>query len=214
MLRNFVARLKTLGSRVCIIAPTGKAALEVGGMTLYTYTGWTRELLKKTMKKLEQNAHKRRNWERIRDTDVLIIDKVSMVENHVFERLNRVMKSARGKEEPFGGVQIIVTGDFCQLPPVKPFRFCMECGTELLRHSGGKFYECEPYGEFDDSEQWAFCSDAWKECDFVHFSLKKVHRQKEPIFKGLLEKYRLGGSLDQSEKDLLLNHKCGTTAAV
>ena len=214
VLRNFVAQLKARGSRVCIIAPTGKAALEVGGMTLYTYAGWTPDMLKKTMKKLEQNAHKRRNWERIQKTDVLIIDEVSMVENHIFERLNRVMKSARGEKKPFGGVQIIVTGDFCQLPPVRPFRFCMECGTELLRHSGGKLYECEEHGEFDDSEKWAFCSDAWKECDFVHFCLKKVHRQTEPILKGFLEKYRLGRSLDQGEKTLLLNHRCETLGAV
>ena len=214
VLRNFVARLKARGSNVRIIAPTGKAALEVGGVTLYSYAGWTPDILKKSMKRLEQNAHKRRNWERIRDTDVLIIDEVSMVENQILERLNRVMKSARGKKKPFGGVQIIVTGDFCQLPPVKPFRFCMECGTELLRHSGGKLYECEEHGEFDDGEKWAFCSDAWKECDFVHFRLKRVHRQKEPVFKTLLEKCRLGKPLDQGEKNLLLNHKCKTTGAV
>ena len=138
-----------------------------------------------------------------------------MVENQILERLNRVMKSARGdnnEKKPFGGVQIIVTGDFCQLPPVRPFRFCMECGTELIRHSGGKLYECEEHGEFDDSEKWAFCSEAWKECDFVHFRLKKVHRQKERVFKTLLEKCRLGRPLDQGEK--LLNHKCETTGAV
>ena len=214
VLRDFVARLKARGSTVCIIAPTGKAALEVGGVTLYSYAGWTPDILKKPIKKLEQNAHKRRNWERIKNTHVLIIDEVSMVENHIFERLNRVMKSARGEKKPFGGVQIIVTGDFCQLPPVRPFRFCMECGTELLRHSGGKLYECEEHGEFHDSEKWAFCSDAWEECDFVHFRLKKVHRQKEPVFKTLLEKCRLGRSLNQAEKNLLLNHKCETTGAV
>ena len=214
VLRNFVARLKARGSTVRIIAPTGKAALEVGGVTLYSYAGWTPDILKKPMKKLEQNAHKRRNWERIKDTDVLIIDEVSMVENQILERLNRVMKSARGEKKPFGGVQIVVTGDFCQLPPVRPFRCCMECGTELLRHSGGKLYECEEHGEFDDSEKWAFCSDAWKECDFVHFRLKRVHRQKEPVFRTLLEKCRLGRPLDQGEKNLLLNHKCETTGAV
>ena len=214
VLRDFVARLKARGSTVYIIAPTGKAALEVRGVTLYSYAGWTPDILKKPMKRLEQNAHKRRNWRRMNNTDVLIIDEVSMVENQIFERLNRVMKSARDKNKPFGGVQIIATGDFCQLPPVRPFRFCMECGTELLRHSGGKLYECEEHGEFDDSEKWAFCSDAWKECDFVHFRLKKVHRQKELVFKTLLEKCRLGRPLNQGEKNLLLNHKCETAGAV
>ncbi len=215
VLKYSVARLKGRGSNVCIIAPTGKAALEVGGVTLYSYAGWTPDILKKPMDKLEQNAHKTRNWKRIKHTDVLIIDEVSMVENHILERLNRVMKSARAEtKKPFGGVQIVVTGDFCQLPPVRPFRFCMECGTELRRHSGGKLYECEKHGEFDDSEKWAFCSDAWKECDFVHFRLKKAHRQKEPSFTTLLEKCRLGRPLHQDEKYLLLNHECETTGAV
>ena len=214
VLRFFVARLNDRGSRVRIIAPTGKAALEVGGATLYNYAGWTPDILGRPMKELEQNTHKRRTWKRINDTDVLIIDEISMVENHIFERLNRVMKSARGDKRPFGGVQIIVTGDFCQLPPVMPFRFCMECGTKLLRHSGGRLYECEVHGEIDGSEQWAFCSDAWKDCDFVHFRLKSVHRQKEPVFKTLLEKCRLGRSLDQEDKRLLLEHECETTGAV
>ena len=217
VLRYFVARLKERGSTVYIIAPTGRAALEVGGETLYSYAGWTPDTLEKPMKELEHNAHKRRNWKRVNKTDVLIIDEISMVENQILERLNRVMKSARGKKnekKPFGGVQIIVTGDFCQLPPVRPFQFCMECGTELIRHSEGKLYECEEHGEFDDSAKWAFCSEAWKECDFVHFRLKKVHRQKEPIFKTILDKCRLGRPLDQGEKNLLLKHKCETTGAV
>ena len=214
VLRSFVARLKERGSRVCIIAPTGKAALEVGGVTLYSYAGWTPDILKKPIKDLERNAHKTRNWRRIKNTDVLIIDEVSMVENHILERLNRVMKSARGEKKPFGGVQIIVTGDFCQLPPVRPFRSCIECGAELLCSAGGKLYECEKHGEFDDSEKWAFCSDAWKDCDFVHFQLKSVHRQRELVFKTLLEKCRLGRPLNQRERSLLLKHECETTGAV
>ena len=44
VLRSFVARLKERGSRVCIIAPTSKAALEVGGVTLYSYAGWTPDI--------------------------------------------------------------------------------------------------------------------------------------------------------------------------
>ena len=61
VLRDFVARLKARGSTVYIIAPTGKAALEVRGVTLYSYAGWTPDILKRPMKELEQNAHKRRN---------------------------------------------------------------------------------------------------------------------------------------------------------
>lgn len=132
VLKAIVRELRARNQTVDIIAYTGRAALEAGGVTLHSYAGWTPASMAKPMRRLKREAHGKKNWWRFNLTHVLIIDEVSMVENHLFERLNRVMKDARGNERPFGGVQIIVTGDFCQLPPVKPFQYCMECGAELL----------------------------------------------------------------------------------
>ncbi|KAI1140326.1 hypothetical protein F5Y05DRAFT_314108 [Hypoxylon sp. FL0543] len=56
-----------------------------------------------------------------------------MVENFHFERLNAIMKDARNSDEAFGGVQLVVTGDFYQLPPVKPFKNCITCGRTVTR---------------------------------------------------------------------------------
>ncbi|KAK3897026.1 hypothetical protein C8A05DRAFT_39425 [Staphylotrichum tortipilum] len=56
----------------------------------------------------------------------------NMVENMHFERPNAIMKSACDDDRTFGGVQVIVTGDFCQLPPVKPFQHCIDCGSDLV----------------------------------------------------------------------------------
>lgn len=53
---------------------------------------------------------------RLDETDVLVIDEISMVENHFFERLNAFMKEARGRDLAFGGVQLIVTGDVSNNP--------------------------------------------------------------------------------------------------
>jgi len=69
-----------------------------------------------------------------------------MIENHHFERLNVIMQEARKSGAAFGGVQLVVTGDFCQLPPVKPFAFCIECGRELIKQMGGTIHKCPQHG--------------------------------------------------------------------
>jgi ATP-dependent DNA helicase PIF1 len=127
VLKAFVKELKEMGKNVVIVAPTGKAALEINGSTYFTFAGWTPDHFKKPIEKLRAGAHQKFVNKRMNAVDVLIIDEISMMENHAFERLNEVMKEARRSDEAFGGVQLVVTGDFCQLPPVKvqhhlPFR--------------------------------------------------------------------------------------------
>jgi ATP-dependent DNA helicase PIF1 len=119
VLKAFVKELKEMGKNVVIVAPTGKAALEINGSTYFTFAGWTPDHFKKPIEKLRALAHQKFVNKRMNAVDVLIIDEISMMENHAFERLNEVMKEARHSDEAFGGVQLVVTGDFCQLPPVK-----------------------------------------------------------------------------------------------
>lgn len=116
VLKCFVKCLKDLGKCVNIVAPTGRAALNVNGSTLYSYAGWTPDKMEKNVDKLFEECKKKRVWRRLNNTDVLVIDEISMVENFFLERLNRIMKKARGKPDAaFGGVQVIVAGDFLQL---------------------------------------------------------------------------------------------------
>ena len=117
VLNHFVTLLRREKTHVDILAPTGRAALAVNGRTLHNYAGWVPSSLGHPLRTLESNAHRTKVQKRLAATDVLIIDEISMVANHVFERLDRIMQSARYNKKPFGGVQIIVTGDFCQLPP-------------------------------------------------------------------------------------------------
>ena len=214
VLRSFVRRLRDLGKQVDIVAPTGKAALNVHGSTFWSYAGWTPDTMKKPMTEVIAACHKKQTWKRLNKTDALVIDEISMMENFYLERLNRIMKEARIQgRKPFGGVQIIVCGDFCQLPPVQPMKFCIECGEEL-RLISGDAKRCSRHGVFSLNDQWAFKSAAWRECNFDHVNLKTIHRQKDATFISILEKIRLGKSPTSKERQLLENHPSKTDGAV
>jgi ATP-dependent DNA helicase PIF1 len=155
---------------------------------------------------------------RLRGTEVLIIDEISMVENHHLERINICMKEVRcwnsdlggpANDAPaFGGVQVVVTGDFCQLPPVKPFQFCPNCGLETIVDTKGGFsYNCpENHGPFMGKDKWAFQSAAWKEAGFTCVNLEEIHRQHDAYFIELLQKCRLGIPFTADEIATLMDH--------
>jgi ATP-dependent DNA helicase PIF1 len=114
ILKAFVKQLQLRGKNVKIVAPTNLAALNVGGITTWSFAGWTPDSMKKSLDKLMHSAHGKEVWERFDKTDVLVIDEISMVENLLFERLNYIMKASIGERKgggAFGGVQVIVTGD-------------------------------------------------------------------------------------------------------
>lgn len=222
VLKAFVKRLRNDGKRVHIVAPTGRAALDINGSTTWTYAGWTPDHMKRPLSILKNNAHGKFVWKRLNSTDVLVIDEISMVENHHFERLNHILKAAHHSpknpfgdpaKKPFGGIQIVVTGDFCQLPPVRPFQNCLKCGN-MLRSDNEETYTCPEHGTFLDSDKWAFKSKAWAECDFVHVNLTSIHRQSDLEFIRILERCRLGKPLSPVDQHLLLHHDCDTTNAV
>lgn len=221
VLKAFVRRLRDSGKKVRIIAPTGRAALNVGGSTTWTFAGWTPSSHKLPIERIKQGAHGKNVYRRLQKTDVLVIDEISMVENLHLERLNILMKTARFDpnlpvQPAFGGCQIVVTGDFCQLPPVKPFQHCLECGREMstkVNDIGKLAHACRQQGEYTDEDKWAFRSNAWRECNFVHFHLKTIHRQNDQKFIRMLQKCRLGHQMSESEISLLMNHKCRVSQA-
>jgi len=224
-------RLEGMGKVVQVMAPTGSVALAINGTTTWTFAGWNPDSYKRRLSYLEGATRHKTSpiRRRFRQTDVIIIDEISMVENLHFERLNAVMKSGRyatndhqlkgidAREKAFGGVQVIVTGDFCQLPPVKPFQTCMYCGREFsLDPSGGEMtYYCHGCNiSYKDSDKWAFRSEAWKECGFVHILLKTIHRQRDSQFISMLQKCRMGVPFTSHELHVLQNHASITTNAV
>jgi nucleoside-triphosphatase THEP1 len=103
--------------RVAVTAPTGIAAINIGGMTIHSFagiglgTGSKQDLINKVLK----NVQAVKRWQ---STQVLIIDEVSMIDINMFQLLDTLGKTIRKNTLPFGGIRVIVCGDFCQLPPV------------------------------------------------------------------------------------------------
>lgn len=114
IVKTFVPELIRRGKRVAIIAPTNQAAYNIGARTVFNYACWMLDSFRKGITTLAAQARGTRAWSTFDSTDVLIIDEASMKENLVLERLNHIMKEARGEKYgggPFGGVQLAVTGD-------------------------------------------------------------------------------------------------------
>lgn len=209
VLRAIRDRFEAKGEFVHVLAPTGKVALANRGRTTWSFAGWTPNSHKMSLSELTNPSSKRKIllFNRLAKAKTIIIDEISMVENVHFGRLNELMKAANDSPLPFGGVQIIVTGDFCQLPPVKPFRNCFSCGSHLKYSYRSGAYSCLnqscDIGFYDEDDKWAFKSKAWQECNFRYVYLATVHRQKDPAFLDLLRKCRLGMPLSDADLELL-----------
>jgi ATP-dependent DNA helicase PIF1 len=109
-----------LGNKIAFTAPTGVAACNISGMTINSWAGvgLGTDSIELTIKKVMGNQEVRNRW---RKTEILVIDEISMLSSHLFELLSVVGKRARADERPFGGLQLVLCGDFFQLPPVGMF---------------------------------------------------------------------------------------------
>ncbi|KAK5859744.1 hypothetical protein PBY51_021275 [Eleginops maclovinus] len=144
-------------------ASTGVAACHIGGTTLHNFAGigsGSAPLVQCI--ELAQRPGVLQHWTTCRH---LIIDEVSMVEAQFFDKLESVARSVRRSTAPFGGIQLIICGDFLQLPPV----------------SKGK-------------EKASFCFQArsWRKVIQVNMELMEVRRQTDQSFISLLQKVRVG----------------------
>jgi ATP-dependent exoDNAse (exonuclease V) alpha subunit len=158
---------------VDVTAPTGVAALNVGGMTLHRFCGMRLGPKPKQndvefYRELKEERHPaiQAGFRRVRNCEVLVIDEVSMLPGRVLNFVDFLFRTERYCDEPFGGCQVIATGDFLQLPPVRTS-------------------DKEPH-------DWAFASRAWQEAEFRTIALEKVRRQDEPDFVRALGNFRRG----------------------
>lgn len=110
---------------VALTSTTGISAQIIGGATLFSYLGI--QLGTKSfdvlLKQLKTNIFILNRWKRI---DVLIIDEVSMMSMELFEKLEKLARAIRKNEKPFGGIQLILSGDWLQLPSVTHSNFLFE----------------------------------------------------------------------------------------
>lgn len=115
VLNRFIRLAKSEGKHVSVTATTGLAATHLGGNTIHSWAGIGihNELPKDFADRMAKGRR-----EIIEKTDVLIIDEVSMLHDFRLDMVDQVCRQVRGKDEPFGGLQIIMSGDFFQLPPI------------------------------------------------------------------------------------------------
>ena len=136
-----------------ITSTTGTSAILIGGSTLYSYLGigigtGDVEFLYMMIK---NRPYILKRWIEL---DTLIIDEISMLPPDLFDKLEHLARTIRRNDKPFGGIQLILTGDFLQLPVVGSDKFCFESAswekcvdkviylTENFRQGEPEFQEC------------------------------------------------------------------------
>jgi ATP-dependent exoDNAse (exonuclease V) alpha subunit len=156
--------------QVVICAPTGVAALNVGGQTIHSLFRLPIGLIADT--DIQLNAEVRKLLNTI---DTVVIDEVSMVNADVVDAVDRVLRKARGRQfDAFGGVQIVMFGDPYQLPPVPG-------------DADERAYYRDNY-----RSMWFFDAKVWLESDLHIIELATIHRQKDPEFAAMLTAVRHG----------------------
>jgi len=111
--------------QVCALTGCAAVLLNCKAKTVHSWAGigLGNGSIEDNVKKVIDNKYKCKNWVK---TDILVIDEVSMMSMKLFEMLDLIGKGVRQNDKPFGGIQIIFSGDFYQLPPVGDEKFCFE----------------------------------------------------------------------------------------
>ena len=157
--------------QIVICAPTGVAALNVGGQTIHSLFRLPIGVI--ADHELEQNDQLRKLLNTI---ETLVIDEVSMVNADLLDAIDRSLRQARQrKKEPFGGVQVVLFGDPYQLAPVPG--------------------DPDERAYFEDRYRsiWFFDALVWQETDLTIYELTSIHRQHEDEFKYMLNAVRHNG---------------------
>ena len=162
VINQYIAWLEAAGLKVAVTASTGIAATHIGGMTIHSWSGLgIRDQL--TPYDLDQIGSNEKVVKRAKAAHVLVIDEISMLDGKVLDMVDQVLRTVRQSTEAFGGVQIIVVGDFFQLPPVT--------------RNG-------------DMMRYAFESRAWENTKPLVCYITEQHRQEDEMLLGLLGSIR------------------------
>lgn len=159
--------------RLAVTASTGLAACNIGGITLHSFSGigLGKEDVNMLVKKIRRNPKAKTRWLK---TKVLIIDEISMVDGDLFDKLSQIGRVLRNNGRPWGGIQLVITGDFFQLPPVP---------------EGGR------------DAKFAFDAATWSMSIDHTIGLTEVFRQRDPEFANMLNEMRLGRISDETVKN-------------
>lgn len=174
VLNQFIAGAKREGKHVSVTATTGLAATHLGGTTIHSWSGIG--VSDELQNDFEDFLLKSRR-DIIETTDVLVIDEISMLHDYRLDMVDTVCRIVRDDDRPFGGMQIVLCGDFFQLPPVNR----------------------------NDGRQGGFVThaDVWQQMDMVVCYLDEQHRQDDEVFLGILNALR-GGDIRRHHAETLM----------
>lgn len=173
LLREFLRGANS--KKTAVLASTGAAAILIGGRTFHSFFGLG--ILEggqtKTVERALKNPHLRK---RLKKTNCVVIDEISMLNGETLATAEEVARKARGNDMPWGNLRVIAVGDFAQLPPVTRVR-----------------------GAAPD---WAFLHAIWTQSQFRAIALEKVHRSQDSEWTEVLNRIR-EGTCDELVKKLL-----------
>lgn len=171
LLNEYIKFLKNKGVEVGVTASTGIAATHMGGMTIHSWSGLgIKDNL--TEYDLEDLESKKYLQERFKNTQVLIIDEISMLHHYRLDLIERIARYLKKNQLPFGGMQVILCGDFFQLPPVS--------------RAG------------DLESFFSYRSETWKKLNLKICYLEEQHRHKEEKFIKILNGIRRNNISEES----------------
>lgn len=183
-LRRIVEKSK---KRLVVVAPTGVAAINAGGVTIHSFFQLPLSPFVPGMQTNTKYEYGREKRKIIASLDLLIIDEISMVRSDLLDAIDAVLRRFRDRSKPFGGVQLLMIGDLGQLTPV------VTPEDEALLRS----HYTTPY---------FFGSKALAQTDYVTILLNTVYRQQDSTFVNILNRIREG---QPTEEDIaLLNSRC------
>ncbi len=149
-----------------VLAPTGVAALNVGGQTIHSFFGFPPKLIS------TRDIKKHRNRKLFQNIELLIIDEISMVRADMLDNIDYFLRLNRENHHPFGGVQVVFFGDLFQLPPV--------IANDIEKQLFTSYYD-SPY---------FFSAKVLLEFQMSMLELKKIYRQEARYFIRLLDAVR------------------------
>ena len=174
-LNQFIKLAKNSGKKVSVTATTGLAATHLGGNTIHAWSGIG--IYDYLSKKFFEKIPKTR-VEIIKNTDILVIDEISMLHDFRLDMVEEICRTIRQNDKPFGGIQVILCGDFFQLPPI----------NRNGSRTGG----------------FAIHSEAWRMSDFTVCYLEENYRQKDSELTEILNALR-ADNLRRKHAESLLN---------
>lgn len=181
LVEHIIKQLKKIHGKsgVFVTASTGVAACALNGMTLHSFagTGWGKDDRVQLLSSVVSNRRAYNRWNKVK---ALVIDEISMIGAAFFEKLEYIARAVRGKDQVWGGMQLVVSGDFFQLPPV-------------------------PEKEDGKQKEYAFEADCWDASFELQMELTKVFRQADPQLVKLLQGIRKG---ENDPDDLNLFEQC------